>query len=503
MNFKHNTSEPNQDLKGGNINKKNIDIFKNVIIESDASKSNNNEVVGYRTLTGGAKKVKKNSKNKNLKKNSKNKKYSKQSREKLNGHQDLSETEYEETENIDSYGEEDEEDEMAELSGIDDSDDENKKQKKEMKKEDEKEDNEMSSNISPDTENQNESLVSEGDDDNETVPIDSEEMGTNYKEIIKKLMKENKNLKRTTMKKSSKSKKSSKLSKSKKSNKSNKSNMNDSSSLSLEDLEEEFGNKNEPNKESGLFNQIFQNPAHQQAHQQAQGMQGMQASTQFNPNSIAQQFQSMQPTNEYASNSNQQFNQGFSSNGIYKMKQGSNNNFNEILGGLNQEGLIPVLPEMQQYFNMDQIAQMPQTGPQPDYQFGMSSQPQIMDPGLLNNSMKRQLPLVSDPSLANMSNLGSANSFGTMGSIGSIGSMGEFGKDTKNVESNSVPTPINEPAPTNTNTNTNASNEPNIANPPNAINAVQIDGATNAEADNGVLNGGGLKKKKNFFLMKK
>ena len=28
MNFKHNTSEPNQDLKGGNINKKNIDIFK-------------------------------------------------------------------------------------------------------------------------------------------------------------------------------------------------------------------------------------------------------------------------------------------------------------------------------------------------------------------------------------------------------------------------------------------------------------------------------------------
>ncbi len=515
MNFKHNTSEPNQDLKGGNINKKNIDIFKNIIIDSDASKPNESEVVGYRALTGGAKSKSKTKVKKNSKKNSKNKKYSKQSREKLNGHQDLSETALEEeSENIDSYGEEDEEDEMVELSGIDETDDENKKQKNKMNKEDDIEDNEISSNISPDTENQNESLVSEGDDDNETVPIDSEEMGMNYKEIIKKLMKENKNLKRSTMKKSSKTKKSSKSSKSKKSKKSNTDN---SSSLNLDDIEEEFGNKNIQNKESGLFNQIFQNPSQSQPQNQfnsnpiaqqfqsMQPMQSMQSLQSMQPMQSMQSFQSMQPTNEYALNSNQQFNQGFSSNGIYKMKQGSNNNFNEILGGLNQEGLIPVLPEMQQYFNMDQISQMPQSGPQADYQFGMSSQPQIMDPGLLGNSMKRPLPLVSDPSLANMGGLGSANSMGPIGNA-----LGEFGKENKNMESNSMSKTINDPTPmptpipfANANTNANANANTNANTEPSNQNAIQIDGAENFEADNGVLNGGSLKKKKNFFLTKK
>ena len=48
-------------------------------------------------------------------------------------------------------------------------------------------------------EDENITLNTEGDDENNTTPIDSEEMGKNYKSIIENLMQENKKLRKKNL----------------------------------------------------------------------------------------------------------------------------------------------------------------------------------------------------------------------------------------------------------------------------------------------------------------
>ena len=158
---------------------------------------------------------------------------------------------------------------------------------------------------------------------------------------------------------------------------------------------------------------------------------------------------------------------------MIKMKSGTNNNFNQIFENISKEGLIPVLPEMQQYFDLKQIANMPQKEFSSEIQYG--NEPKIMDSGLLNQNygMKKPLPLINDPSLASMANL---NQFGNpMGNFNNMNlgsaSIGEFGKNNENA--------------------TLEKNTENILN----IN-------TNNTLSNENVLKGGLKKKKNFFLKK-
>jgi hypothetical protein len=48
-------------------------------------------------------------------------------------------------------------------------------------------------------------------------------------------------------------------------------------------------------------------------------------------------------------------NNNFLNENIIKMKTGANSDFSSILNNVSQEGLILVLPEMQQLFDMNQI----------------------------------------------------------------------------------------------------------------------------------------------------
>jgi hypothetical protein len=154
-----------------------------------------------------------------------------------------------------------------------------------------------------------------------------------------------------------------------------------------------------------------------------------------------------------------------------------------IFKDISKEGMIPVLPEMQQYFDLNQIASMPQKEFSSDIQYG--NEPKIMDSGLLNQNfgMKKQLPLISDPALASiaginqfgnpMGNLmgnpmgnpmanGLANGLSHLGSAG----MGEFGKEENNLSLQTNTFPV-----------TGSTNNLNVLS-------------------------GGEKKKKNFFLKK-
>jgi hypothetical protein len=154
--------------------------------------------------------------------------------------------------------------------------------------------------------------------------------------------------------------------------------------------------------------------------------------------------------------------------GMVKMKQGTNSNFNQIFQNLNKDGLVPVLPEMQQYFDLNQISKMPQKEFSSEVQYG--NEPKIMDSGLLskNYGMKKQLPLVNDPSLASIAGL---NQFGmNMGMGSAMGSaMGmNFGTNEFGTNDNSK------------------------------VNAVNVNASSN---DSNILKGGN--KNKIFFLKKK
>jgi hypothetical protein len=416
MNFKNNIIE----------NKKNIDILNMDSIKSDTIETESEGLVGYRTiksnvLEGGANKSSKKASKKSSKKTKASKsskkpskkaaKYLKQSRQEIlssDVSSDNNENEYEETENIDSYSDEDEKLEL-ETETENDSSEEPVKQP---------------THLSVEEEDENISLNTEGDDDNNTTPLDSEEMGKNYKNIIKNLMKENKELK-----------KKKKLSKSSKSSKSKKYSKDDSSSLNLDldDLDNENGSKNNMEGINNL-NGINSIPN--------MGMTNMNY-----PNGNASMTNVMLPDKSFLNNSS-----------MIKMKQGNNNNFNQIFNDISKEGMIPVIPEMLHNFDLEQIKNMPQKEFSSDVGGLMNGGPKIMDQGLLNQGMgnfgdmgglagipgmggmggmggfggmKKSLPLVSDPNLASMAGI---NQYGnTLSGLNHLGSAmsGEFGNGDK------------------------------------------------------------------------
>ena len=462
MNFKHNTSQSKntesvQNLEGGNINKnkKNIDLINMNYMNSDFSSSITEQgLVGYRMLVsksngltnleGGAKKkTSKSAKSKSKSKSSKSKSYRKGQSRQTNDDSDKSkesdETEkYEDHENIDSYDDdyESENDQVVQLEA--ETDDEPVKE---------------SDHLSIEEESENETLNTEGDDDNNTVPLDSEELGSNYKEIIRKLKKENKQLKKKV--KSKKSKKSKKFQ--------------DDSSLSLSldlDGDEEAG-KNKKN--------IFQVPQDSQ-----------QQNNQLNPIGSIPNMAGLPELGQGVGNNmsnvmlpDPNFLNG---SGMVKMKAGTNTNFNQIFSNLKKDSMVPILPEMQQYFDMNQIANMPQKEFSSEVQYG--NEPKIMDSGLLNQNfgMKKQLPLVSDPSLANMAGI---NQFGnSLGSAaqGPMGSLGNIGQ--------SIPG-LNQ-------MNLGSAMAGEFGNGESNGDTMPVEGTGGTES--GVLKGG--QKKKNFFLRK-
>jgi len=105
-------------------------------------------------------------------------------------------------------------------------------------------------------------------------------------------------------------------------------------------------------------------------------------------------------------------------NGMIKMKQGSNNDFNQIFSNIKEGQMIQVLPEMQGLFDYNQIMNMPQKEFSSDVGNGNmaglmnTSGPKIMDQGLLNQNM-------------GMGNMGMGMGMGNMG-MGNMG-MGNMG----------------------------------------------------------------------------
>jgi hypothetical protein len=79
----------------------------------------------------------------------------------------------------------------------------------------------------------------------------------------------------------------------------------------------------------------------------------------------------------------------------YKQKTGTNNDMNTLLQQLNEDQLIPVLPEMQQMFDMNQLEmqqqQAYQRGQLPMDNYG--GQPQIMDQSIVNMARNGKLPM--------------------------------------------------------------------------------------------------------------
>jgi hypothetical protein len=443
MNFKYNTSKKSNE-KNNIENKKNIDILNMKSMKSDTIESEMEGTIGYRkinsnVLEGGAKKPSKKSskKSKSTKtksktnKSSKLKKYKKQSRQEVLSSSDgdsEDKNEYEDVDNVDSYTDDAEETEKLELE----TETENEISDEPVKKND---------NISIQEEEENITLNTEGDDDNDKVPLDSEEMGANYKKIIKNLMRENKKLK-------NKQSKSSKTSKSKSKSKSSKD---DSSSFNL-DLDDLDGNEN---------GKLFQNPNQNQNQNQMEGTNGLGGLGGIGsiPN-----ISNLMGTNQNMSNAmlpDPSFS-SFANNGVAKMKQGTNNNFNQIFSNIKEGQMIQVLPEMQGLFDYNQIINMPHKEFSSEVGGDMggfmnNGGPKIMDQGLLNQNMgmgmggmgmggmgmggmgmggmKKQLPLISDPNLASMAGI---NQYGNLmnNSLGSAIS-GEFGTGSTN---DSVPT---------------------------------------------------------------
>jgi len=79
----------------------------------------------------------------------------------------------------------------------------------------------------------------------------------------------------------------------------------------------------------------------------------------------------------------------------FKQKNGTNNDINSLMQNLNEDQLIPILPEMQQMFDINQLeAQQQQAfnrGTLPIDNF--NGQPQIMDQSIINMARTGKLPL--------------------------------------------------------------------------------------------------------------
>lgn len=241
--------------------------------------------------------------------------------------------------------------------------------------------------ISPDQENQNDDLLSEGDDDRQKVPTDDTEKGLKKSKRSKKTKKSSKRSSKKMSKKGSKKSSVNKLRREimnleneikyreEKLKLQKNASSNDSTTLSFNFSDSSSVKESKP--ENSLNSQKM---AQLQMLNQPQSQLQNQAQVETKPNI-------MLPSNELPM--------------VHKQKMGTNNNINALLQELNEDQLIPVLPEMQQMFDINQLELQQQQA----YQRGQApiddytGQPQIMDQSIFNMARSGKVPL---PFLNNM-----------------------------------------------------------------------------------------------------
>lgn len=223
--------------------------------------------------------------------------------------------------------------------------------------------------INPDRENQNDDLMTEGDDNREKVPLDHDiENGRGKKKIIKSKSKKTKRVLR-------------------------KQRDDSSTTFDLGDLE--GGSESEERQNQGPMSQM--------------------------PMSTQTQAQMMMPQ----SISNSQM--------MARQREGTNKDMTSVFKNLNKGQLIPLLPEMQGMFDINAIAQQQAQGPMDfSTEEPVGSGPTVMDMGLVNSGMGQMGPMSqmgplgfalgapTAPSMMGgpMNNLGSASMGGPMGMMG-------------------------------------------------------------------------------------
>jgi hypothetical protein len=113
----------------------------------------------------------------------------------------------------------------------------------------------------------------------------------------------------------------------------------------------------------------------------------------------------------------------------HRQRTGTNNDMNALLQQLNEDQLIPVLPEMQQMFDMNQLEmqqhQAYQRGQVPIDNYG--GQPQIMDQSIVNMARNGKLPIPLLNGLQMSPGMGMGMGMGgQMGQMGPMGPMGQM-----------------------------------------------------------------------------
>jgi hypothetical protein len=285
--------------------------------------------------------------------------------------------------------------------------------------------------ITPDQENQNDDLLTDGDDDRQKVPTDDTEKGKSKSSKSLKSLKSSKSSK--SLKKSSKknSKKSSKKSSKKNSKNNSKSagrlrkeilNLENEIKYREEKLKLKHGKSNENNSSTISFNfsdssSVKQTPPNNNLpmmQQQMQQMQQMQQTQQQTPQ-VQNNPNIMLPSADLPM--------------AHRQRTGTNNDMNALLQQLNEDQLIPVLPEMQQMFDMNQLEmqqhQAYQRGQVPIDNYG--GQPQIMDQSIVNMARNGKLPIPLLNGLQMSPGMGMGMGMGgQMGQMGPMGPMGQM-----------------------------------------------------------------------------
>lgn len=318
---------------------------------------------------------------------------------------------------VDTEGEDDDEDEDNEKVDEEDSDSD--------------EDNNL---LTVEEEEQN-NFVSEGDDDKSKTPFTSNGGSIDYKKMYEKMLSENKKLKSKSG--NSKSKAKSKSS----SKKQSKSALSDSSSIDFNDTEQGAqniqnlqGNHQAPNgmqpPQAQQMSNMVTGPDGQQAPTNAigsalggigsqgpQGMQGMQFNKQTMagaPSGAANSLSKMEGMPSFSDAPKASSTDALKESGVEPMfpqsnlKMGSNTDMNSVINQLDENSLIPVIPEMQNYFSDASFMQgqgamgdMGAMGAMPPMPAG---KPQIMDQGIMGQ-----------------------NGMGGPGGLGALGALGASG----------------------------------------------------------------------------
>jgi hypothetical protein len=239
-------------------------------------------------------------------------------------------------------------------------------------------DSDVDNNLITVEEEEQNNFISEGDDDKNKTPFTQKEGGNiNYKKMYEQMLNENKKLK-------SKSKSSSSsLNKKSLSKKQNKHLDSDSTTININD-DNENGIKNIKNLQNqNTFTSALDSLG---------TMNGHQPNMNLNKQSIAQKpthaLDSLSRMEGMPSFSDVQIpnaESGISSAPMFSqanLKMGSNTDINSVFSQLNENSLIPVIPEMQHHFAdssfMQQQGMMPMMQPSV-----MGGKPEIIDKGLM------------------------------------------------------------------------------------------------------------------------